>query len=94
MKNKIKKSIVVLGVTLTVLSSSMSVFAASCLNVRDYGCHNYSHQYVRTEVTQVLEGYSRGKYHFTVTVTERGKCVCGEEGTIDSYSFDRYSTIR
>ena len=82
---KIKKSIVVLGVTLTVLSSSMSVFAASCLNVRDYGCHRYNHRDLGwREEERVATGGAdaNGRRATAIIIKESkyGQCVCGAEG--------------
>lgn len=90
MKNKIKKSLVVLGVAITLVSNSMPAFAASCLSVRDYGYHKFDHR-TSTQTSQVVMGMSDRGLRIKVYVTTRKWCVCGME-VVDRYDYDTYFT--
>lgn len=84
MKKRIKKRIVVMVVALTLLSSSLTAFAASCLDVRDYGHHRYNNRILGWRVAnqEVLGAANDGSHRIVVRVTEKeyGICVCGERG--------------
>lgn len=85
MKKFIKKFAVgLLAATIIVGSSFTSLAASYCLNVRDYGCHNYRHRDRGNVESAVAMGMTTsGKVHYIVTVNHWGECMCGEWGIIE-----------
>lgn len=70
-----------------VLSISINVFGATCLDVRDYGYHRYNQRYIdicEEERSEVYRDASVIRY--TVTVRRIYICVCGAQ-MVDFYSY-------
>ena len=82
MKKRIKKTFALFGITVMILSSSMTALAASCLDVRDYGRHRYNNRFVcRKELNAVQQRYlGDGKFLVRVYYEDYGFCVCGQYG--------------
>lgn len=90
MKVKNKRLIVAFTLMLAVLGSSITVFASSCLSVRDYGRHKYDHRVDYIEKSQVAMGLTEdGRMHLVVTEVKHGWCVCGLYGS-ETRVYDDY----
>ena len=95
MKKRIKKTIALLTLTVAVLGTSVTSFAASCLDVRDYQKHRYAQRtyYVETGDRTLLY-IANGVMHYSVKREVWGVCVCGEH-RIQGYDYvDRYRSIQ
>lgn len=84
MKKRIKKTIALLTLTATLLSTSMTTLAASCLNVRDYGEHRYTQR-----TYYVVKGRRYVTHTDKVIYLEEireiwGVCVCGEHEKLNT----------
>lgn len=94
MKKRIKKTIALFGITVMILSSSMTALAASCLDVRDYGYHRYQEK--RYEVLNRREvryvSISEGKIHYVDEIKVHQVCVCGAQ-KCDTIYRDGYKKI-
>ena len=66
MKKRIKKTIALLTLTVAILGTSMTSFAASCLNVRDYGRHRHNHRVEYVQKNYELVGMTRNEAKFRV----------------------------
>lgn len=93
MKVKNKKMIVGFVLMLAVLCSSITVFASSCLSVRDYGRHKYDHRVDHVEESVEVMGFTvDGRMHLVVTEVKYGWCVCGLYGS-ETRVYDRYENL-
>lgn len=89
MKKRIKKTIALLILMVSVLGTSITALAASCLDVRDYGYHRYAQRTYYIDSNEVM-GMNNGVVHYVVTREIWGECVCGERALLDTIQFDEY----
>ena len=76
-KKRIKKTIALLTLTVAVFGTSMTALASSCLNVRDYGCHNSDRGSYTVKRNEVLGPDGHGNIKILVTETTYNICYCG-----------------
>lgn len=93
MKKRIKKSLALLALTAAVFGTSMTSFASSCQNVRDYGNHRYTERpYYIDREKHVLYGtieevhYIVHRYYYAVC----SDSLCGAHGQTGEAWVDVY----
>ena len=83
MKKRIKRTIALLTLTVAVLGTSMTSFAASCQNVRAYGHHRYTERPYTVNQVWELMGTDNGVAKFHVLQYYYAVCsdsLCGAHG--------------
>ena len=93
MKKRIKKTLALLTLTVAVFGTSMTSYAASCQNVRDYGHHRYTERpYTVVRAREVLYGTTK-EVHYRVHEYYYAVCsdsLCGAHGETGNAWVDRY----
>ena len=93
MKKRIKKTLALLTLTVAVLGTSMTSYAASCQNVRAYGHHRYTERpYAVVREKEVLYATTK-EVHYREHVCYYAVCsdsLCGAHGKVWEAWVDRY----